>query len=79
MIGPTKSAALDNAQRGIRVNAVCPGCIDTPMGDAIDPAAMQQFLQEQPIGRMGCANEVAAAVLWLCSPGAGFVLGVVAR
>jgi NAD(P)-dependent dehydrogenase (short-subunit alcohol dehydrogenase family) len=76
VIGLTKSAALDNAQRGIRVNAICPGCIDTPMGDAIDPAAMKDFLREQPIGRMGCVEEVAAAVLWLCSPGASFVLGV---
>jgi NAD(P)-dependent dehydrogenase (short-subunit alcohol dehydrogenase family) len=76
VIGLTKSAALDYATRGIRVNAVCPGCIDTPMGDAIDPAAMQAFLRGQPIGRMGLAAEVAAAVLWLCSPGASFVLGV---
>ncbi len=76
VIGLTKAAALDNAERGIRVNAVCPGCIDTPMGDAIDPAAMKEFLREQPIGRMGRADEVAAAVLWLCSSGASFVLGV---
>lgn len=76
VIGLTKSAALDYATRGIRVNAVCPGCIDTPMGDAIDPAAMAEFLRDQPIGRMGRAAEVAAAVLWLCSPGASFVLGV---
>jgi NAD(P)-dependent dehydrogenase (short-subunit alcohol dehydrogenase family) len=76
VIGLTKCAALDYAARGIRVNAICPGCIDTPMGDGIDPAAMQAFLREQPIGRMGRADEIAAAVLWLCSPGASFILGV---
>jgi NAD(P)-dependent dehydrogenase (short-subunit alcohol dehydrogenase family) len=76
VIGLTKSAALDYAAKGIRVNAVCPGCIDTPMGAAIDPAAMEEFLRDQPIGRMGQSEEVAAAVLWLCSPGASFVLGV---
>jgi NAD(P)-dependent dehydrogenase (short-subunit alcohol dehydrogenase family) len=67
---------MDNAAHGIRVNAICPGCIDTPMGDAIDPGAMKEFLKEQPIGRMGLPEEIAAAVLWLCSPGASFVLGV---
>ena len=75
-IGLAKSAALDNATRGIRVNAVWPGCIDTPMGGAIDPAAMKEFLKDQPIGRMGQPEEAAAAVLWLCSPAASFVLGV---
>jgi NAD(P)-dependent dehydrogenase (short-subunit alcohol dehydrogenase family) len=76
VIGLTKSAALDNAALGIRVNAICPGCVDTPMGDGIDPAAMKEFLRDQPIGRMGRPEEVAAAVLWLCSPAASFILGV---
>lgn len=76
VIGLTKSAALDNAALGIRVNAICPGCIDTPMGDGIDPEAMKVFLKEQPIGRMGQVEEIASTVLWLCSPGASFVLGV---
>jgi NAD(P)-dependent dehydrogenase (short-subunit alcohol dehydrogenase family) len=76
VIGLTKCAALDNATHGVRVNAICPGCIDTPMGDGIDPAAMTEFLRDQPIGRMGRPSEIAAAVLWLCSPAASFVLGV---
>lgn len=76
VIGLTKCAALDNAATGIRVNAICPGCIETPMGDGIDPAAMTEFLRDQPIGRMGRPSEIAAAVLWLCSPAASFVLGV---
>jgi NAD(P)-dependent dehydrogenase (short-subunit alcohol dehydrogenase family) len=76
VIGLTKSAALDVAAQGIRVNAICPGCVDTPMGDEIDPEAMKVFLKDQPIGRMGKPEEVAAAVLWLCSPGASFIVGV---
>ena len=76
MIGLTKSATLDVAAAGIRVNAICPGCIETPMGDAIDPSALAEFLKQQPIGRMGRPEEVAAAVLWLCSDAASMVLGV---
>ena len=79
VIGLTTSAALEYASRGVRINAICPGTIDTPMvADMIatgelDPAAA---IANQPIGRLGRAEEIAASVLWLCSPGASFVIGV---
>jgi NAD(P)-dependent dehydrogenase (short-subunit alcohol dehydrogenase family) len=78
VIGLTKSAALEYAPRGIRINAVCPGAVDTPMVSAMletQGDALQEILREQPIGRLGQASEIAAAVLWLCSPGASFVIG----
>jgi NAD(P)-dependent dehydrogenase (short-subunit alcohol dehydrogenase family) len=74
----TKSAALEYASRGIRINAVCPGTIDTPMVAemlAKEPEVMKEILREQPIGRLGRPEEIAAAVLWLCSRGASFVIG----
>ena len=79
VIGLTKSAALEYAPRGVRINAVCPGTIDTPMvADMLDtqPDAMKEIMRDQPIGRLGRSSEIAAAVLWLCSPGASFVIGV---
>jgi NAD(P)-dependent dehydrogenase (short-subunit alcohol dehydrogenase family) len=79
VIGLTKSAAMEYAPRGVRINAVCPGTIDTPMvADMLEsqPEAMQEIMKEQPIGRLGRSEEIAAAVLWLCSPGASFVVGV---
>ena len=72
VIGLTKSAAMDYAPLGIRINAVCPGVIDTPMStDMIEnqPEAMKEIMRDQPIGRPGRPDEVAAAALWLCSPG----------
>jgi NAD(P)-dependent dehydrogenase (short-subunit alcohol dehydrogenase family) len=78
VLGMTKSAAIEYAARGIRINAVCPGTIDTPMVAemlAKEPEAMKEILRDQPIGRLGRAEEIAAAVLWLCSPGASFVIG----
>ena len=79
VIGLTKSAAMDYAPRGIRINAVCPGVIDTPMSsDMIEnqPDAMREVIRDQPIGRPGRPEEVAAAAIWLCSPAASLVLGV---
>ncbi|NEW69893.1 SDR family NAD(P)-dependent oxidoreductase [Streptomyces rhizosphaericus] len=76
VIGLTRSAAVEYAPRGIRINAVCPGVINTPMvADMVEnqAEAMAGILKEQPIGRLRAADEVAAAVLWLCSPGASFV------
>ena len=79
VIGLTKSVAVEYAPNGVRVNAVCPGVIDTPMvADmlASQASAMAEIMKEQPIGRLGRADEIAAAVLWLCSPGASLVVGV---
>jgi NAD(P)-dependent dehydrogenase (short-subunit alcohol dehydrogenase family) len=79
VIGLTGSAALEYAPRGIRINAICPGTIDTPMvRDMIAKGELDRTEAEanQPIGRLGTADEMAQAVLWLCSPGAGFVIGV---
>lgn len=79
VVGLTKSAALDYAPRGVRINAICPGVIETPMvADMLKTqrAAMDEFLKQQPIGRLGTAEEMAQTVLWLCSPGASFVVGV---
>jgi NAD(P)-dependent dehydrogenase (short-subunit alcohol dehydrogenase family) len=79
VIGLTKSAAVEYAPKGIRINAICPGVINTPMvADMLEgqAEAMAEIMRDQPIGRLGRADEIAAAVLWLCSPGAGFVVGV---
>jgi NAD(P)-dependent dehydrogenase (short-subunit alcohol dehydrogenase family) len=79
VVGLTKSAALEYAPRGVRINAVCPGTIDTPMvADMLkgQADAMAEIMKQQSIGRLGRAEEVAAAVLWLCSPGASLVIGV---
>jgi NAD(P)-dependent dehydrogenase (short-subunit alcohol dehydrogenase family) len=79
VIGLTKVAALEYAQAGIRVNAVCPGVIRTQMVEQvqeIDPAFVDMLVARHPIGRIGTPEEVAMAVLWLCSEAATFVTGI---
>jgi NAD(P)-dependent dehydrogenase (short-subunit alcohol dehydrogenase family) len=79
VLGLTKSAALEYAPRGVRINAVCPGTIETPMLAAMiaeGELTAADAETGQPIGRLGRGEEIAAAVLWLCSPGASFVHGV---
>jgi NAD(P)-dependent dehydrogenase (short-subunit alcohol dehydrogenase family) len=79
VVGLTRSAGVEYAPKGVRINAVCPGTIDTPMvADMLEGQAdaMAEIMKQQPIGRLGRADEIAAAVLWLCSPAASFVVGV---
>lgn len=79
VIGLTKTAALECATLGIRVNAVCPGVIQTPMIDRITgkkKEAEEQFASLEPIGRFGQPEEIANAVVWLCSDEASFVTGI---
>ncbi|MCX7907405.1 MAG: SDR family oxidoreductase [Bacteroidetes bacterium] len=75
VVGLTKTAALEYAQQGIRINAVCPGVILTPMVERFSPDP-QSLAAMEPIGRLGRPEEVAEAVLWLCSDAASFVTGV---
>ena len=80
VIGLTRASALDYADKGIRINAVCPGIIgNTPMAAKVtknyDPDIIRAFVAAEPIGRLGEPEEIAAAVLWLCSSAASFVIG----
>jgi NAD(P)-dependent dehydrogenase (short-subunit alcohol dehydrogenase family) len=78
-VGLTKAVSLEYAARGVRINAVCPGMIRTGMiesGFATNPGKLAILKGKHPIGRIGESEEVAAAVLWLCSPGAAFVTGI---
>ncbi|WP_310531282.1 glucose 1-dehydrogenase [Novosphingobium sp.] len=78
VIGLTKSAALEYSAQGIRVNAVCPGVIDTPLiqSRAGQPGFLDGLTALHPIGRLGQAHEVAEAIMWLASPQASFVTGI---
>jgi NAD(P)-dependent dehydrogenase (short-subunit alcohol dehydrogenase family) len=78
VIGLTKTAAIDEAKRGVRVNAVCPGVIDTSMIERFthgDKDALTSLCESAPMRRMGRPEEIAGTVLWLCSDAGGFVTG----
>ncbi len=75
VIGLTRTAALDYAAAGIRVNAVCPGVVETPILSAMTPEAREANLARHPLGRFGRAEEVAATIAWLCSDDGSFVTG----
>lgn len=79
VIGLTRSAALDYAAKVIRINAVCPGMVNTPMAGFVtqnyDPEIVRRMVEQEPIGRFGEPEEIAAAVVWLCSPAASFMVG----
>jgi 3-oxoacyl-[acyl-carrier protein] reductase len=79
LIGLTKSVARELASRNVRVNAVAPGYIDTDMTASLPEGAKQKMAEMIPLGRLGSAEDVAAAVAWLCSDQASYVTGEVLR
>jgi NAD(P)-dependent dehydrogenase (short-subunit alcohol dehydrogenase family) len=79
VVGLTQTAGLEYAKQGIRVNAVCPGVIQTAMIDRLtgnNKETEKQFTEMEPVGRMGNPEEIAEAVIWLCSDAASFITGI---
>jgi NAD(P)-dependent dehydrogenase (short-subunit alcohol dehydrogenase family) len=79
VVGLTKNAALEYAQRGIRVNAVCPGAVRTTLLEGVFaqvPGLEERYLSTEPVGRFAAPEEIAGAVVWLCTDSASFVTGV---
>jgi acetoacetyl-CoA reductase len=77
VIGFTKALAQENARKGVTVNCICPGYIDTEMVQAVPEKVLEAIIAQIPVGRLGKAEEVAAMVAYLASPDAAFVTGAV--
>ena len=77
VVGLTKVTARELAKQEITVNAVAPGVIDTDMTRALPPEAMQRLLEQVPLARTGTVDDVVEAVMFLCSPGSGYITGQV--
>ncbi len=75
VVGLTRSAALDHAKDGVRVNAVCPGLIDTPFSGEMPLPMRERLLFSVPMSRMGQPEEIAKAIVWLCSQDASYITG----
>ncbi|PZQ58700.1 MAG: short chain dehydrogenase [Sphingomonas taxi] len=75
VVGLTKAAAMDYGQQGVRVNALCPGPIDTPFIAELPPSSRERLVFATPAGRLGTAEEMAQSVLWLCSDASAYVTG----
>ena len=73
--GFTKALAQEGAKKGVTVNAIAPGYIDTDMVAAVPPAVLEKIVAKIPVGRLGHAEEIARGVVFLCSDNAGFITG----
>lgn len=75
VVGLTKAAALEYARQGVRVNAICPGTINTQMNQMLDPELLKGLLAASPMGILGRPESIGAAAVWLCNPDADFLTG----
>jgi len=76
VVGLTKAAAVEYGRAGVRVNAICPGTVDTPMfRTSMAPALIERLIRTSPVGRLADATEIAEVVVWLCDEAPGFLTG----
>ena len=76
VVGLTKAAAVEYARAGVRINAICPGTVDTPMfRESMTPALIERLIKTNPVGRLAEASEIAEIGVWLCEDAPGFLTG----